>query len=107
DDGHALAGPLVVDARAVERREHHVRADRSALNFNSVSSSSRAGSESGITPTPAYSLAPSSQRRPQRSATANSPSPRASTQPTAPAYQPRSIASRSSMILSAASRGQP
>src|ERR1700687_1726414 len=85
----------------------HTRAVSSALNFSSVSSSSRAASESGITPTPAYRRAPSSQSRPQRSATANSPSPLASIQPTAPAYQPRSMASSSSMSESAAARGQP
>ena len=52
-DRHAFTGPLVVDARAVERRLHQVSAESSALNFSSVSSSSRAGSESGMTPTPA------------------------------------------------------
>src|ERR1700674_3499604 len=101
------ARALVMDARAVEGHVHQTSAVSRALNFSSVSSSSRAGSESGMTPTPAYNRAPSSQSNPQRSATANSPSPRPSIQPTAPAYQPRSIPSSSSMRLSAASRGQP
>src|SRR3989442_15910263 len=42
----------IVDKRAVDPHLH-VRAVSSTLNFNSVSSSSRAASESGITPTPA------------------------------------------------------
>src|SRR5205809_3003886 len=106
-EDHRRARALVVDARAVDRRLHQVRAVSKALNFSSVSSSSRAGSESGITPTPAYSRAPSSHSSPQRSATASSPSPRPSIHPTAPAYQPRSMPSSSSMSESAAARGQP
>src|ERR1700694_640802 len=105
-DRKAGALPEVMDLGAVDVC-FHTRAVSSALNFSSVSSSSRAASESGITPTPAYRRAPSSQSRPQRSATANSPSPLASIQPTAPAYQPRSMASSSSMSESAAARGQP
>src|SRR5947199_256647 len=47
DHRHARTRALVVDARAVDRDLHHVRAVSKALNFSSVSSSSRAGSESG------------------------------------------------------------
>src|ERR1700674_2651647 len=101
------ARALVMDACAVEGHMHQTSAGCKALNFSSVSSSSRAGSESGMTPTPAYNRAPSSQSSPQRRATVNSPSPGPQIQPTAPGYQPRSIPSSSSIRASAASRGQP
>ena len=52
-DRQARALALVVDSGPVELCVHHTNAVSRALNFNSVSSSSRAGSESGITPTPA------------------------------------------------------
>ena len=53
DQREPCARALVMDARAVDGGVHQINAVRSALNFSSVSSSSRAGSESGITPTPA------------------------------------------------------
>ena len=53
EDREPFALALVVDTGAVDRRFHQTSAVSSALNFSSVSSSSRAGSESGITPTPA------------------------------------------------------
>ena len=53
DDRHAIAGAFVVDPRAMDRCLHQTSAVSSALNLSSVSSSSRAGSESGMTPTPA------------------------------------------------------
>ena len=58
-------------------------------------------------PQPTNRWAWSPAMTPDRMATTNSPSPRASTQPTGPAYQPRSRCSCSSSSSRAASRGQP
>ncbi len=52
-DRYAGSVALVMESRAMDGRFHQINAVSRALNFKSVSSSSRAGSESGITPTPA------------------------------------------------------
>ena len=61
------------------------------------SSHSRAESESATMPQPAKSAAAVPETTAQRSATTNSPSPSAPTQPSGPAYQPRSKPSCSAM----------
>src|SRR5690606_18051414 len=71
------------------------------------SSNSLSASESATIPHPAYNKARSPAKSAERMATANSPSPRTSTQPTGPAYQPRSADSSSRMSARALSVGCP
>src|SRR5262249_37613919 len=81
------------------------RADSTGRSFQHDSAYSRAGSEAAAIPQPANSVASSPDRSAQRIPTANSPAPRRSSQPTGPAYQPRSSRSRARMSSSAGSRG--
>src|SRR5690606_854604 len=64
-------------------------APSSAASFQRVSTSSLSGSEPATIPQPAYRESVRSTSTPERNATTNSPSPRASKQPSGPAYQPR------------------
>ena len=97
--GRGVAGPgtaqRLEDAFAAERvrwtlaavpaAQSSVRAERMAASLASVSSHSAAGSEPVTMPAPATSRARVPSRVALRRATAQSPSPRASTQPTGPA----------------------
>ena len=82
-------------------------AGSSAPSLISVSASSADGSEPRTMPQPAYSRAVGPRSRAHRSATQNSPSPVASVQPIAPAYQPRSRPSSAGISSSARVRGWP
>ncbi len=62
-----------------------VSTSRTAASFHSVSAHSASGSEPATMPFPVTRRAPPAVRVAQRMATAHSPSPRASTQPTGPA----------------------
>src|ERR1044072_8172184 len=113
----AAAGPPTsASASATAQRPPAYRNTRGILHYwgsrgsnawslTSVSASSAAGSEPATTPTPAKRRGSRSRSRALRRATQNSPSSVASTQPTGPAYQPRSIRS-SSAIAPAALPGQ-
>lgn len=70
---------------AVPAAQSSVRAERMAASLASVSSHSASGSEPVTMPAPATSRARVPSRVALRRATAQSPSPRASTQPTGPA----------------------
>ena len=82
-------------------------ANRMGANLATVSASSAAGSEPATMPHPANSLARRPSTCAHRSAMPHSPFPRASTQPTGPAYRPRSITSRSRISSMAVSAGVP
>jgi putative metallohydrolase (TIGR04338 family) len=69
----------------VPEAQSSVRAERMAASLASVSSHSLSGSDPATMPAPATSRARLPSRVALRSATAQSPSPRASTQPTGPA----------------------
>src|SRR5262249_32004064 len=70
------------------------RADSTGRSFQHDPAYSRAGFEAATIPQPANSVASFPDRSAERIPTANSPSPRRSSQPTGPAYQPRSSRSR-------------
>ena len=82
---HAACGEGQPAAHMTVQAQPQRSESRNARNFRSVSSSSFAGSESATMPAPAKRVARSSWSAAQRSASANTPSPRASTQPTGPA----------------------
>jgi len=80
-----LAAVPDVRARRLSRSQSSVSADRMAASLASVSSHSASASEPSTMPAPATRRAREPSRVALRRATAQSPSPRASTQPTGPA----------------------
>src|SRR5450759_5777904 len=102
DDGRAGHG-----ARPVDQGCTSPNAEATTCILFRDSSHSRAGSESATMPHTANSAADRPETTPQRSATTNSPSPSAPTQPSGPAYQPRSKPSCSAMSSRASERGSP
>ena len=83
------------------------RAASMGRSLASVSAHSASGSEPATMPAPATRRARGPSSWAPRRATAHSPSPSASTQPTGPAYRPRSKPSRAAMVASASARGRP
>src|ERR1022692_180584 len=84
-------------AASVAVPQGRTRAASSACSFNWVSSSSVPGRDPATRPTPAYIEAWSPLTSADLSPMAQLPSPRASIQPTGPAYRPRSKPSTSPM----------
>ena len=88
-------------ALAAERRDHRPQLEPRLVPFARrirVGDDPAAGEQDAL---------PRPDTSPQRSATISSPSPSAPSQPTGPAYQPRSKPSCSAMRSSATSRGSP